>query len=76
MCVQCMYRSPGRIVETLLEDFTALTGGGLLTVIIQNTGSISADYSVRILQVYTHVYVQLHLQKQLYGTTCISGQPL
>lgn len=39
-------RSPGRIVETLLEDFTVLNGGGLLTVIVQNTGSFTADYSV------------------------------
>ena len=41
------HRSPGRIVEALIEDFLALAGSGLLTVVVQNTGSLTADYSVR-----------------------------
>ena len=40
------HRSPGRIVEALLEDFLALSGSGLLTVVVQNTGRITSDYSV------------------------------
>ncbi len=40
-------RSPGRIVEALIEDFLALSGSGRLTVVIQNIGSATSDYSVR-----------------------------
>ena len=42
----CMCRSPGRIVEALVEDFLALAGSGLLTVTVQNVGPITSDYSV------------------------------
>ena len=42
-------RSPGRIVEALIEDFLALAGAGILTVVVQNTGTITADYSVSTL---------------------------
>lgn len=41
-------RSPGRIVEALIEDFLALGGSGILTVVIQNTGVLTSDYSVSI----------------------------
>ena len=41
-----IHRSPGRIVEALVEDFMALAGSGMLTVTVQNTGTITADYSV------------------------------
>ena len=41
-------RSPGRIVEALIEDFLALAGSGILTVVVQNTGSLTADYSVSL----------------------------
>ena len=47
-------RSPGRIVETMIEDITEMNGGGLLTVIVQNTGSVSADYAVRTLYMYMY----------------------
>ena len=40
------YRSPGRIVESIIEDFSALAGSGMLTVTAQNTGGITADFSV------------------------------
>lgn len=40
------FRSPGRIVEALVEDFMALVGSGMLTVTVQNTGHTTADYSV------------------------------
>ena len=40
------YRSPGRIVEATLDDFTVLTGGGTLTAKVQNTGTQSAEYTV------------------------------
>ncbi len=36
----------GRIVEALLEDFMALAGAGLLTVTVQNTGTVTSDYAV------------------------------
>lgn len=39
-------RSLGRIVEALVEDFMALAGAGVLTVTVQNTGTITSDYSV------------------------------
>ena len=41
-----IFRSPGRIVEALVEDFMALVGSGMLTVTVQNTGHTTADYSV------------------------------
>lgn len=46
--LDCMlsFRSPGRIVEALVEDFMALVGSGMLTVTVQNTGHTTADYSV------------------------------
>lgn len=40
------HRSPGRIVEAMIEDFYALAGSGILTVVVQNTGKITSDYSV------------------------------
>ena len=43
----CMSRSSGRIVESQLEDFTVMTGGGLLTAVAQNTGTVTAEYTVR-----------------------------
>ena len=42
------YRSPGRIVESIIEDFSALAGSGMLTVTAQNTGGITADFSVTL----------------------------
>ena len=42
-----MFRSSGRIVEALLEDFTVMTGGGILTAVAQNTGTVTAEYTVR-----------------------------
>lgn len=39
-------RSQGRIVEALVNDFVALVGSGVLTVVVQNTGAVTADYSV------------------------------
>lgn len=41
-------RSNGRIVEAMIEDFGALAGSATLLVIVQNTGTVSADYLVRI----------------------------
>ena len=57
-----MCRSPGRIVETVIEDITELNGGGLLTVIVQNVGSVTADYAVRgthtvLIYMYIHTAV-------------------
>ena len=42
-------RSPGRIVEAMIEDFLAMAGSGILTVVVQNTGSLTSDYSVSFL---------------------------
>ncbi len=39
-------RSKGRIVEAMIENFSALAGAGSLLVIIQNTGRVTADYLV------------------------------
>ena len=39
-------RSPGRIVESLIEDFLALGGSATLTTKIQNMGSLTADFTV------------------------------
>ena len=45
--VSCMlYRSQGRIVEALIDDFMALMGSGVLNVVVQNIGRVTADYSV------------------------------
>ena len=41
-----LYRSPGRIVEAYIEAFEALSSDGLLQIIVQNTGSLSATYKV------------------------------
>ena len=38
--------SPGRIVDMSIEPFEALSMDGLLTVLVENTGSISAAYQV------------------------------
>ena len=50
-------RSPGRIVEIMVEDFTVLTGGGTLTVVVQNTGYVSADFSVCITNTTDHFLI-------------------
>ena len=38
--------SPGRIVDMSVEPFEALSMDGVLTVLVENTGSISAAYQV------------------------------
>ena len=50
----CYHRSPGRIVEAYISPFEALSVEGLLTILVQNTGSVSASYqvSIYILQAY------------------------
>ena len=40
------HRSPGRIVEAMVEDFLAMGGSGILSVVAQNTGVLTADYFV------------------------------
>lgn len=40
------HRSPARIVEAMIEDFLALAGSGMLTVVVQNIGVLTADFSV------------------------------
>ena len=40
------HRSPGRIVEAYIESFEALSSDGLLNIIVQNTGSLTATYKV------------------------------
>ena len=40
--------SPGRIVEAFIESFEALSINGLLVVLIENTGEISARYQVSV----------------------------
>lgn len=50
----CRTRSQGRIVEALVNDFTALVGTGILTVVVQNTGLVTADYAVSCAPLITH----------------------
>ena len=38
--------SPGRIVDCYVDAFEALSMDGLLTVLVENTGYISASYQV------------------------------
>lgn len=52
-CYMHTFRSPGRIVEAEIEDFTALAGSGQLLVIVQNTGSVTSDYAVRDREVFS-----------------------
>lgn len=40
------HRSPARIVEAMIEDFLALAGSGILTVVVQNMGALTADFAV------------------------------
>lgn len=42
----CFKRSPGRIVEAFIQDFSALGEAGNLHVIVQNIGAYTADYEV------------------------------
>ena len=63
-------RSPGRIVETVMEDITELNGGGVLTVIVQNTGSITADYAVRYTHMCTNTVVYLHIHVHIHAMSC------
>lgn len=44
----CCCRSPGRIIEAYIEPFEALSVDGYLNVYVQNTGSISASYTVSV----------------------------
>ena len=44
----CVYRSPGRIVEAFIDPFESLSIDGLLNVYIQNTGSITATYTISV----------------------------
>lgn len=46
-------RSQGRIVEALIDDFMALMGSGVLNVVVQNIGRVTADYSVNSIHLIT-----------------------
>ena len=48
-----LLRSPGRIIETFIQDFTALGGAGQLYVLVQNTGTVTSDYAVCV---FVHMY--------------------
>ena len=43
-----VHKSPGRIIEAYIEAFEALATTGDLMVIVQNIGSLTASYNVRI----------------------------
>ena len=45
----CVYRSPGRIIEAYIDPFESLSVDGLLMVIVQNTGMITATYQVNMI---------------------------
>ena len=40
----------GRIVDTSASDFTALKGAGMLSVVVENTGEITAEFSVSVMK--------------------------
>ena len=42
------FSGKGRIVDTYATDFTALANNGEIAVEIENTGDITADYTVRL----------------------------
>ena len=36
-------------MESIIEDFSALAGSGMLSVTAQNMGGITADFSVKLI---------------------------
>ena len=44
----------------MVEDFIALAGYGYMTVIVQNTGVVTADFAVHFHEDLLPVYVWLH----------------
>ena len=67
--IPCNHRSPARITETYIQDFEALGGAGQLYVLVQNIGTVSADYSVS-----THVLICCY-KLYIYIYTLLLGQP-
>ena len=47
--MRCYKRAPAKIVEAYVGDFEALSNDGELNVMVQNTGKVQSDYTVRIL---------------------------
>ena len=40
----------GRIVDTYATDFEALTGVGVITVVVENTGEVTSEFSVSVME--------------------------
>ena len=47
-CCLCNCSGSGRIVDIYATDFEALADQGEIVVVVQNTGNITADFSVRL----------------------------
>lgn len=45
--VMCSFRANGVIVKSFATDFDALSQDGKMTIIVQNTGLVTADFYVR-----------------------------
>lgn len=48
-----LLRAPGKIVESYVGDFEALSNNGELMVLVKNTGRVQSDYTVRTLALYS-----------------------
>lgn len=46
-CLGGFFRADGVIVKTFANNFDALSQDGELTVVVQNTGLVTADFYVR-----------------------------
>ena len=62
-------RSQGRIVEALMDDFMALMGSGVLNVVVQNIGVVTADFSVNP----THLITYINFILQISIDQCTDG---
>ena len=52
MCFGYFFRANGIIVKSFATDFDALSQDGTMTVIVQNTGLVTADFYVCSLSLY------------------------
>ena len=52
-----VHKSPGRIIEAYIEAFEALATTGDLIVIVQNIGTLTASYNVRI---NSHSHIEIN----------------
>ena len=68
--------SPGRIVDCYIDSFVALSIDGSLTVLVENTGYVSASYQVHITYAYVYtcsyyMYVCMYVLVHTNVQTCL-----